>query len=341
MQVIEPAPAQEFTSSDRNSNGSYPPDNTPPAVRARNAVSSIRKLSPGAKWFFGWLTDATYSFNLGGDGHGRVAITQKKIRRLTGHDRKSLSRWTSELVDIRVLWVEPLAIENAYPANVYCIRELVPGQREANVADLAGTWGRLRGDRGKFAARPESDQDAEKDPLFSAENQDAASQGGKMPPPKGANSRLAGGNNGTGQEEKCRLAGGENGTSEAAEIPTAGGKNGTGEAAFFRNVRPKNAAWEGAETDHLKETPKEKGRTGATECVPAPATHQGIPQFEPLDLKCAPRLRTGIGEKMIDLCKEKIYATEFKNPPPPNGREIIAAYKKRIRDVKKWIAGEL
>jgi hypothetical protein len=335
MQEIETTPAESSADSDRASNGSYSHDDgAPPAVRARADVAADPTLSPGAKFFFGWLVDNSFLRRFGGDGFGRITIGQKDIRRITHHDRKSITEWTKQLCDSRHLWIEPAIIPNAYPVNVYCIRALVPGRQQLEISGLAHAWGRARGDRGKFSSsQPAGD--------FSAENAHPASQGRKTPPPNGGKLHLAGGENGTGQGEKLHLAGGENGTLEAENFPMRGGKNGRGEVDNFPVSRPKNSTSEAGKADHLKETPKEERRQGDTVSVPAAATHTGIPQFEPLDLRCAPRLRPKLGEQMIDLAKEKIYAEENRRPLRANAKDVIAAYKARIKAVKKWIAGEL
>src|SRR5439155_15157949 len=80
-----------------------------------------------------------------------------------------------------------------------------------------------------------------------------------------------------------------------------------------------------------------------TVCEPAPpkGTHTQLPNFEDLDLRMAPRLRPQWGEKAIEFCKGKIYAIEQSRTPIPNSQEIIAAYKRRIKAVKKFMVGEL
>ena len=97
-----------------------------------------------------------------------------------------------------------------------------------------------------------------------------------------------------------------------------------------------------------KESPREFGSKGGSfkeVCVAgnapeAPKPHTQVPNFEPLDLRMAARLRPAWGEKAIDTCKGKIYALEQSRNPIPNRQEVIAAYKQRIKDVKKWMVGE-
>ena len=66
-----------------------------------------------------------------------------------------------------------------------------------------------------------------------------------------------------------------------------------------------------------------------------------LPEFEPLDRKCAPRLRPKLGEDMIEFCKGKILALETARTAQPCAKERIAAYRARIKDVKAWAAGAL
>jgi hypothetical protein len=66
-----------------------------------------------------------------------------------------------------------------------------------------------------------------------------------------------------------------------------------------------------------------------------------MPEFEPLDRKCAPRLRPKIAEEMIEYCKGKILAVETARTPQPMAKEQISAYRARIKAVKAWSAGAL
>jgi hypothetical protein len=143
-----------------------------------------------------------------------------------------------------------------------------------------------------------------------------------MPPCRTPRCHLAGGIFTSGRWRKRVLRGGK--------IPLGGGKNGSGEVA---------------KTGHLKETLKEKGRLGDKECEPRGPTravsHTPLPQFEPLDLKMAHRLRKDWGNDVIEGLKQKIYRMENSRQPLANQKEIIVAYKSRIRDIKDWMAGEI
>jgi len=44
---------------------------------------------------------------------------------------------------------------------------------------------------------------------------------------------------------------------------------------------------------------------------------------------------------MIELCKEKIHALDNNRKPPVNAKEIVAAYRQRIKEVRGWMAGEV
>jgi len=54
-----------------------------------------------------------------------------------------------------------------------------------------------------------------------------------------------------------------------------------------------------------------------------------------------PGKRPAWGEKHIEYLKEKIYGLENSRKPAANRSEVIAIYKQRIRDTKKWMAGEV
>jgi hypothetical protein len=42
---------------------------------------------------------------------------------------------------------------------------------------------------------------------------------------------------------------------------------------------------------------------------------------------------------MIERAKTRIHAMEQSRNPLPNQKEIIAAYKQRIRDIRNWMDG--
>lgn len=87
----------------------------------------------------------------------------------------------------------------------------------------------------------------------------------------------------------------------------------------------------------------EKRSLGEGECVGGatskPVPHTPIPIFEPLDTRMVMRLRRKHGPDMIERLKEKIFALENNRKPVGNRKEIVAAYKARIRDVKNWMDG--
>ncbi|HXC36821.1 MAG TPA: hypothetical protein VNV43_13160 [Candidatus Acidoferrales bacterium] len=310
-------------------------DRTPPAVRARDIIFSDRKLSPGAKFFAAWIIDNSYNAWRGGDSRGRLTIAVRDIRKLIGHDKKSINRWNKELH--HHIWLEKFPLPNAHPVNVYCVRELVPGHEQMEINGLARAWGRVRGDRGKFA--PSSSLP------FLAQNGKSTSQSPINPPPMTQNLHLAGPQDATSQVATCHLAGPQDATSQVATFPLGGGKNGSSEVATFPLGGGKNGSCEVAKTGHLKETPKENRRHGDKECVrPGPtraASHTPLPRFEPLDVKMAHRLRKPWGDDVIERLKSKIFRMENARQPLANQKEIIAVYKSRISEIKDWMTGEL
>jgi hypothetical protein len=307
-------------------------DNTPPAVRARDIINSDRKLSPGAKFFGSWIIDNSYNNWRGGDGQGRLTIAVKDIRALIGHDKKSITRWNKELH--HHIWIEKHFLPNAYPVNVYCVRELVPGHQQVELNGLAAAWGRIRGERGKFSPRPSLSPNAM-----------STSQSPLKPPHVTPNLPLTEPQDATSQAASCHLPRPQDATSQVARFPLGGGKNGSGEVARFPLGGGKNGSGEVAKTGHLKETPKENGRHRDKECVPAGPTravsHTPLPRFEVLDLKMAHRLRKPWADEAIETLKGKIFRLENSRQPLPNQKEIISAYKQRVRDIKDWMNGEL
>ena len=292
-------------------------DKTPPAVRARDTIYSDRKLSPGAKFFGSWIIDNSYNNWRGGDGQGRLTIAVKDIRVLIGHDKKSITRWNKELH--HHIWIEKHFLPNAYPVNIYCVRELVPGHQQVELNGLAAAWGRIRGERGKFSPRPSLSPNAM-----------STSQSPLKPPHVTPNLPLKEPQDATSQAARCHLPRPQDATSQVATFPLGGGRNGSGEVA---------------KAGHFKETPKENRRLRDKECVPAGPTravsHTPLPRFEPLDLKMAHRLRKSWADEAIENLKGKIFRLENSRQPLPNQKEIISAYKARVRDIKDWTNGEL
>jgi len=305
-------------------------DKTPPAVRARDIICSDKKLSPGAKFFGVWITDNTYNHWRGGDGEGRLTIAVRDIRALIGHDKKSITRWNKELH--HHIWIEQQKIPNAYPVNVYCVRELVPGQQQMEINGLAKVWGRIRGARGKFSPGPSLSSEGKSTSQVPV-NTPSLTQSLPLTEPQDATSQVA----------RCHLPRPQDATSQVARFPLGGGKNGSGEVARFPLGGGKNGSGEAAKAVPFKETPKEIRRQGEQECVPGATaragSHSPIPKFEPLDQKMIVRLRQKHGPEMIDRHKERIYAMENSRRPLPNQKEIIALYRQRIRDIKNWMDG--
>jgi hypothetical protein len=307
-------------------------DKTPPAVRARDIIFSDRQLSPGAKFFAAWIIDNSYNGWRGGDGQGRLTIAVGDIRKLIGHDKKSINRWNKELH--HHIWLEKQPLPNAYPVNVYCVRHLVPGHQQMEINGLARAWGRVRGERGKFSPAPSlypKDQSTSQTPI--------------IPPLVTPSSHLPRPQDATSQDPKMPPRRWQDATSQVATFPVGGGKNGSGEVASFPARGGKNGSGEAAKTGHSKETPKENGSNGEHECGrPGPTrtgSHTPLPRFEPLDLKMAHRLRKSWGDDVIEKLKEKIYRLENSRQPLPNQKDIVGAYKQRVRDIKDWITGEI
>jgi hypothetical protein len=53
-----------------------------------------------------------------------------------------------------------------------------------------------------------------------------------------------------------------------------------------------------------------------------------------------PRARRVEGEKQIQYLGEKIFGLQNSRKPANNQADVIAVYKQRIRELKKWMAGE-
>jgi hypothetical protein len=245
----------EPTTPRTNGNGNFDStshnydEGAPPAVRARELVNSNRNLSPGAKWFYGWLTDNSYLRSRGGDEHGRITIGVRDIRHLTGHDKKSITKWTKELYPS--VWVEHEKIPNAYPVNRYCIRALVPGGEQLRLQGLSQVWGRVRGEQGKFSP-----------PSFLGSEAQSPSQAPDSTPPVTQDLPLARPLSSASEAPSSHLARPVSSTCEADKRGLGGGENGSGEADKRGLGGGQNGSGEGAGTVRFKETPTEKRRQG-------------------------------------------------------------------------------
>jgi hypothetical protein len=72
--------------------------------KARRDCSRDVRLSVGAKWLFGQVSDLTFLDSFGGDGEGRVSISLRDLQRLFHHRRETLQVWRDELLHSGWIW---------------------------------------------------------------------------------------------------------------------------------------------------------------------------------------------------------------------------------------------
>ena len=82
----------------------------------------------------------------------------------------------------------------------------------------------------------------------------------------------------------------------------------------------------------------EKGSLGG---IGGGATPPKIPKFDRLDSGMWPKDRLKAGPQLIDMLKEKIHALENSRVPVKGSKEIGAAYRARIKEIKNWMAQEV
>lgn len=324
-------------SQNGNGNGHKKPFELAPVKSAEEiAFEATRKIAPmvrkavhfsrlpaAAKFFFDALLDLSFLHCYGGSGKGKIFISVRDLSRLLKHDKDSITAWRDLLIKERHVWTR-----DGWPKSEWRICALcAPPETDFRPSE----WSYVMG---KAAAL-----------------EDGSLPTGLFLPQKGnspSNTEEIGGHD-TKTPDKvsdtfpsrvgslrtdCPVPSPKNGGSLPTDCPVPSA--GPGESLPTDQGSEPDSAAGSFRTN--KETPEEI-RSKETILTP-PNTHT-VPEFEPLDKKTVARLRPALGEKMIELCKQKIFAIEQSRDPIPNSLEVIVAYKRRIKDVKHWVAGQL
>ncbi len=294
----------------------------------RRNCSKDRRLSLGAKWLYCQMTDNNFYERFGGDGKGRVYLSLMDLQRIYGHDRETFGKWRDELVNCGWMW-----FQESWPKACWGIMGLCQ-QPELFTPPLGQDYMRVMakasGDLPVNAAGPPENDKTEDFLRNRGENPrhlpvDAATPAGES------------GNTCRQKPQHLRhlQAGIDRQTPQDLPVDAAT------PAGESRNGCGKNRPTPEAESRNIEESPIGVRSKGASECVAAdPPTHR-IPSFEELDRKVVIRKRPELGNSMIERCQARINALQQSRQPVAGAKEAVAAYRQRIKDVKKWMAGEL
>ena len=288
----------------------------------RNALKEPPwRLSKSVKAFFCEVLDR--SLNPSSPGFickGVVAASDSTLARVFSVSNRTIYTWKMQLAASLYVWLSKKFRTNMEPITVYNITALRPPTEAATQDDDGAAQ------HGKFRRGGDPRTD------FSAKlggrkpGQPSLPLPGSRQHPPGAEIVDLQGISGESRK-KLRLSAEENFGSEPKKT-SAESRSGlpVSPEADFHHKRDSEGVLEPKEVHtHIpveKEAPK-------------------LPEFEPLDRKCAPRLRPKLGEDMIEWCKGKILALETARTAQPFAKERIAAYRARIKDVKAWAAGAL
>lgn len=302
-----------------------------PQLRRANSEDPRLKKFVGAKWLFGVLTDNSFLFKLGGDGWGRVYTSLKDLHRRYGHDEDTLASWRDKLISTGWIWYQDRWPKSCWGIMGACqqpelfsphadfVRIMAKESSETQPPVAVGVI-----ENGKTVSfgqnghsKPADQPNGSVIPTASGGQSDRESRSYQ---PNG--SVTLRGEIRSDQPNGSVTPTGSNGHSDRANPVTPTGSNG-----------------------HIRETPWSKGVKETQECVPGATaradSHSPLPKFESLDPGMVIRLRQKYGPDMIERIKSKVGRMEISRTPLPNQKEIIAAYRQRIRDIKDWMDGEI
>jgi hypothetical protein len=307
----------------------------PPKTPEEIELESKRKIAPqirsdvnfsrhpaAVKFFFVALLDLTFLHRFGGDGRGRIFTNVIKLSRILKHHKDSISKWRDYWVAEKLLWVS-----SGWPRQEWRITPLYPapsaqtGQDEFDyIVGKAASLQSLERPPGHFL--PQNGQEA----LVS---EDICSPSPKTPAHKADVVGSGGVQHRLSEPKPSAVSSTDRRLSEPTTPATREDTNGKGE--------PKTPATSADNTLATMETPKEIRSNGAKG---GGVLTLPIPKFEALDAGMWAKDRIKWGDKQISYLGEKIYGLQNSRKAATNQTDVIAAYKQRIRDIKKWMAGE-
>jgi hypothetical protein len=297
----------------------------------RRAVNCM-KLPMAVKGFFSALLDFTFLHCYGGSGRGKIFISIRDLCRLLKHDKDSIAKWRDVLLSEKLIW-----FREGWPTSEWRICALCP----APVTDFSAREQSFI--RGRAAAL-ETDSPAPPEPLRHLPHGVFAAPEHKSPSISEEIGQT-GGTEPVNPSEDIGGGGGERRRACPTPSATFGGER--------RSTPPTSSAKVGENVGHPlrhlphgvsdnfrtnKESPMEKrslGDKGGGEPPPK------LPKFERLDPKAFDREREKIGNRLIETCREKIFALENTRTPVKGRAEIVSAYRARIKEIKAWQNREL
>lgn len=306
-------------------------DGTRIILGARWDVVTDPELSRGAKLLFVFLLDLALNPAVNKGLRGVITITTTRLCEYLTASARAIYRWKRELVEKRYIWITDHYVPNAWPFHTFHVTALDHPEQPLHMPANDSLWG-----NGARRQKVEPGPGA----------RGLSGKKGHLGKPS-KNAKLPGKSAGSGKNEhrpaaKIAAGSGNDDDGEPQSMPLGAAEVAAGSSKIEQRGAAKKDTGQPSEPSVLREGEtglegelRHKGEGGK---APPPP---GMPSFEPLDRSEFMGKRSKQGEKMIDLAKEKIFALEHARPPKPNAAAMIAAYKARIRDVKKWMAGEL
>jgi hypothetical protein len=290
-----------------------------PELRRNCSKDPRLRKCVGAKWLFGQLTDLSFLNNYGGDGHGKIYISVRDLSRIFLHDPHTLTAWRDKLIETGWIWVREMWPKSEWGITGVCRQpDLFPVGSE-----YTRTVAKASGRDSHGLVEPGKCEDLKGNGSTNGIANVAEPHAQGVPATSPVSTLYTDGVN------PSYTFGGDvhtpngNGT-PAASVP----------AAAADGSKPSGS---GDSYSQLKESPMEKGSSGANGGV-RPALP--IPQFEPLDRTEFMGKRPTQGEQQINYCKEKIRIITETRTPAPNAADVVAVYRARIKEIRKWMAGE-
>jgi hypothetical protein len=292
------------------------------APQIRSDVNFSHHPAP-EKFFFGALLDLTFLYRFGGDGRGRIFTNVIKLSRILKHHKDSIAKWRDYWVREKLLWVS-----EGWPRQEWRICPLYPapsaqtGQDEFDyIVGKAANLQSLERPPGAFLSQKTEEALVSED--ICTPRPETPSNRADVVGSVGVQHRLS--------EPKASAVSSTNPRLSEPKTPAVSEyNNGKGE--------PKTPAHKADKSTATMETPKEIRSNGA---IGGGALTLPIPKFEALDAGMWPKDRIKWGEKQISYLGEKIYGLQNSRKPASNQADVVGAYKQRVKEIKKWMAGEV
>lgn len=302
----------------------------------RRAVNQM-KMPAQAKWLFSAISDDSFMYDFSGDGFGTLYTSIKDLANRYRHDRDSISKWIAILERKEVIW-----LEWEHPFCIIHISAAVPAPKfkASMIQRMKARAGSARFSRAEGVGGPFFRPSAGEPASNTEENRMIR---GNVPATRAEGIGTTCGHLPHGVRKVSVETDRQHphtppvtpaspaGTSpHTMRVSSARGAEGNGISPAPSSSGPGGNA-------PLEKTPK----NGGLEIDKGEAPPPRIPKFEKLDAGMWAKDRLKAGPQQIEVLKDKIHALENSRTPVKGAKEIIAAYRARIKEIKSWMAQEV